>query len=242
MSLINDALKKAQKQRTGGLPPLSSVPGVGGERAAEFSSRGRGSSGAPMGLILGVGLGAVGLLALGVAGFLFLRSRPDAPAATPERPAATVAASPAATAATPATSTSATPAPAPAKENVFVLPVAPPAHSPAPAATVASAPAHPAAQPKAAATAPTPQPATPSSAAETARPAGRLEPRAIQFIDGIRVAGIRASATDSKVLMNDRVYRAGDIVEHEMGLRLVGITTSSLTFEDDRGGRYTRNF
>jgi hypothetical protein len=60
------------------------------------------------------------------------------------------------------------------------------------------------------------------------------------FIDNLKVAGIRASATDSKVLMNDRVYRLGDIVDHEMGLKLVGITSNSLTFEDEKGGRYTR--
>lgn len=249
MSLINDALKKAQKQRTGGLPPLGSMPGVGGERATDLSHRARGSSGAPTGMLIGVGLGAIGLLALVVAGFLFLRSRPDAAPATPERPVTTAAApvTPAATTPAPATPAVATPvatAPTPAKDNVFVLPVAPPAPAPAPTstATVATAPAQPAVQPKAATvSSPTPPPAA-TSTAEAPRPAGRLEPRAIQFIDGIRVAGIRASATDSKVLMNDRVYRIGDIVEHEMGLRLVGITTSSLTFEDDRGGRYTRNF
>ena len=54
--------------------------------------------------------------------------------------------------------------------------------------------------------------------------------------------GIRASTTDSKVLMNDRVYRVGDTVEHEMGLKIVGITANSLTFEDERGGRFTRTF
>ena len=72
-----------------------------------------------------------------------------------------------------------------------------------------------------------------------------LEPRAINHIESLRVAGIRASATDpkdSKVLMNDRVYRIGNIVEAEMGLRLVEITSGSLTFEDARGGRYTRTF
>jgi hypothetical protein len=81
--------------------------------------------------------------------------------------------------------------------------------------------------------------------AEPARaptPPRRLDARATTYIDNIRVAGIRASATDSKVLMNDRVYRAGDLVEHEMGLKLIGITSSSLTFEDPNGGQYTRNF
>ncbi len=51
-----------------------------------------------------------------------------------------------------------------------------------------------------------------------------------------------ARPTDSKVLMNDRVYRIGSIVEAEMGLKLVEITTGALTFEDERGGRYTRTF
>lgn len=69
-----------------------------------------------------------------------------------------------------------------------------------------------------------------------------MDPRAIQFIDGIKVAGIRASAADSKVLMNDRVFRVGDTVGYELGIRLVGITASSLTFEDAHGARYTRNF
>lgn len=50
------------------------------------------------------------------------------------------------------------------------------------------------------------------------------------------------TSTDAKVLMNDRVYRVGSLVEAEMGLTLVGITTGSLTFEDERGGRYTRTF
>lgn len=70
----------------------------------------------------------------------------------------------------------------------------------------------------------------------------KLEPRAIQFIENIKVAGIMARPTDSKVLMNDRVYRIGSLVEAEMGLTLVGITANSLTFEDERGGRYTRTF
>ena len=70
----------------------------------------------------------------------------------------------------------------------------------------------------------------------------KLEPRAIQYIEALKVAGIRASATDAKVLMNDRVYRIGSLVEAEMGLKLVDITANSLTFEDERGGRYTRTF
>jgi hypothetical protein len=78
--------------------------------------------------------------------------------------------------------------------------------------------------------------------AQPALPLAKLEPKAITYIENLHIAGIRASATDSKVLMNDRVYRVGDIVEHEMNLKLIGITANSLTFEDERGGRYTRQF
>jgi hypothetical protein len=81
-----------------------------------------------------------------------------------------------------------------------------------------------------------------SQVAEPAKPALKLEPRAIQFIENIKVAGIMARPTDSKVLMNDRVYRIGSLVEAEMGLTLVGITSNTLTFEDGHGGRYTRTF
>jgi hypothetical protein len=42
--------------------------------------------------------------------------------------------------------------------------------------------------------------------------------------------------------MNDRVYRNGDIVEYELGLKLIEITANSLTFENESGARYTRNF
>jgi hypothetical protein len=87
------------------------------------------------------------------------------------------------------------------------------------------------------------QPATGSpQVPEPSKPAPKLEPRAIQFIENIKVAGIRASATDAKVLMNDRVYRIGSIVDAELGLKLVEIAPGALTFEDDRGGRYTRTF
>ncbi|MDB6166807.1 MAG: hypothetical protein JWQ83_1947, partial [Lacunisphaera sp.] len=89
-----------------------------------------------------------------------------------------------------------------------------------------------------------PRPATPASTAVKPAPVttAKLEGKAINYIEALRIAGIRASATDSKVLMNDRVYRIGDIVEHDLGLKLVGITSSSLTFENEAGARYTRNF
>jgi hypothetical protein len=80
------------------------------------------------------------------------------------------------------------------------------------------------------------QPAAPAA------PRPKLDARAIEYIETLKVAGIRASATDPKVLMNDRVYRPGSTVSADLGLKLAEITANSLTFEDEKGGRYTRTF
>ena len=255
MSLINDALKKAQKQRTGDAPALASMPGVGGESAAKIAKRARPVGFNSMLARLGVAAGAVALL---VVGGIFLakslRSHPE-PEAAPKPPATVKVEAP---------------KPAPSVPTAFVLPIAPPpapaaetapaSPAPAPATTTTVATAAPpiAATPKPDAVAPAPvvtketapapvaEPvvaaAPPPAAARPVDPPPRLDTRSVNFIESLRIAGIRASATDSKVLMNDRVYRVGDIVEHDMGLRLTGITSSSLTFENDRGASYTRNF
>ena len=63
-----------------------------------------------------------------------------------------------------------------------------------------------------------------------------------QLIDTFRITGIRASATDPKVLMNDRLFRLNDIVDRATGLRITRIEPSSLTFVDANGATYTKNF
>lgn len=249
MSLINDALKKAQKQRTGEAPTLSSLPSIGGERPAHIAKRK-----APPGfdtLLLRLGLGVGALVVVIVGGLLLFRgkdtntpppatapvavtSAPTTPVSTPSpapaTPAPATASAPVSTFVVPNVTPPATTPPAPAKAaSVAQTPKTEPSVSEPTRAVVAQAPAPVIEQPK-------PEPVKPPA------PPLKLEPRAMNYIEGLRVAGIRFSATDSKVLMNDRVYRVGDMVEHEMGLKLVGISSSSLTFEDERGGRYTRNF
>lgn len=268
MSLINDALKKAQKQRTGETPSLASMPSVGGETPHRIARRAK-----PAGfetLIIRAGLGLGVLLVLVVGGYFAFRS--DAEAKRPaisDQPSASV--QPVQPAALPAAQTPAPISPlpvqnpqvsAPAPAPTFTLPVAPKPEQPAAVrvaavATPAPVPAGPSpapAQPTGSdprvspfrsqtpPPAPAPASASTTQVAEPARPAAKLEPRAIQYIENIKVAGIMARPTDSKVLMNDRVYRLGSLVEAEMGLTLVGITSNSLTFEDGHGGRYTRTF
>ena len=228
MSLINDALKKAQKQRTGDAPELNKLPSIGGEPAARIAKRGK-----PPGfnsLLLWIGLGATTLLALVIGGFFIVRAltaHPDTPAlAKPTLVAQTTTvpvATPPAAAVVPTVSTSGTAS----------VPPATMVQAPAPALVAETKP-----MAVVAAVAPPLDLEIPKPAA----PVGKMESKAVAYIEGLRVAGIRASATESKVLMNDRVYRIGDTIEHQLGLKLVVITASSLTFEDEKGARYTRNF
>lgn len=248
MSLINDALKKAQKQRTGDSPALASLPSIGGDSAAKISQRSK-----PAGFnALRTRVGVIGLV-LGfilIGGYFGMRAL-NRPSSTPPpaKPAIAVEAGGQPPVAVAPTRTINTPAPA----ITFNLAIA--AVPPSTVAAPTEAAAAPVKTPEPKPTPTTPPVATSATTASSptpiassptpivpAGPAPKLAPRAIAYIEGLRIAGIRASATDSKVLMSDRVYRNGDIVEHELGLKLISITSNSLTFEDEQGGRYTRNF
>jgi hypothetical protein len=66
--------------------------------------------------------------------------------------------------------------------------------------------------------------------------------RVAAFVDAVRVTGIRSSGNDSRVLMNERVYRVNDIVERTLGVRLIKAAADSLTFSDSRGVTYVKSF
>jgi hypothetical protein len=51
----------------------------------------------------------------------------------------------------------------------------------------------------------------------------------------MRVAGVRALGEDSRVLINDRVYRVNDVIDRTLGVRLVRVEAGSLHFVDGRG-------
>jgi hypothetical protein len=63
-----------------------------------------------------------------------------------------------------------------------------------------------------------------------------------QYVDALRVTGVKAAGNDSRVLMNDRVYRVNDIVERNLGVRLIKVETNTLTFSDANGAIYVKNF
>ncbi len=247
MSLINEALKKAQRQRTdqpdspagsaivpdaATLPPDATVSEMPVRRGR--SSR----SGAPV-ILLGAG-GAV-LVVVSVVLTVFLLNRPPpTPAGGPARAAGV---NDVASSAPPVTSLPEIKAP--------VIPRVEPAASEtalAPSASVATT----AAVTATSTPAPEPGAATATEAASTvasAAPApaaprtdGKTDPRISAFVDAIRVAGIRSSGNESRVLMNEKVYRVNDLVERPLAIRLTKVEADTLTFTDANGIVYVKTF
>lgn len=252
MSLINEALKKAQRSRAGDasdvLPPM---PG-GGPRVAK-----RAQPRTSQQLVL-IAAGGIALVVLSVVVTVHLVNRtPD-----PKPVVSTKLAAPAQQAVTPVAATPLIVAPTTAPNVAAQAPAftssLPPVAIPVPqekptseAARIpataeskpltASSPVQPAMVPPTIVSAPAiplveqiPTPSVPSVA--------KLDERVSLFVDAIRVAGIRSSGNESRVLMNDRVFRVNDIVERSFGLRLTKVETNSLTFTDAGGAVYIKIF
>jgi cytoskeletal protein RodZ len=263
MSLINEALKKAQKLRTGDpAGTAASVPGSG----MHVTKRGEPRSAQQLMLMAA---GGVVLVVLSVvATFWFVNRAPaskPAPKPVIVKSADTSAPIPAIIPPVVATETlpakSAPPPVAVEKPVTIATPapsLKPAAISPPPTkvtekqAPVASTPASPA---------PTPQPITPAtispllenppaSPPTSSAPAPvatesapvTTDPRVHAFVDAVKVMGIRSSGGDSRVLMNDRVFRVNDIVDRNLGVRLTKVEPDVLTFTDSNGAIYTKNF
>jgi hypothetical protein len=248
MSLINDALKKAQRQRTpdAGARPAASEPTPSSQPAPQPYTyvRPARASGPDPSLVK---LGAIGggvLIAI-LAGVLIWKMSgpgdPDKPetstqtATVSSRPTETPVVQP------PGSSPQAqvpvvTPPPSPA---VFATPqFTIRSEPPATGSTTAPTANPPIVTPPA--TAPAVTTATEAPKVSAAKP----DPRVLVAIDGFKILGVRigTAGKESKVLMNDRVYRLNDYVLPELGLKLTGVTSSTLTFEDSNGALYTKSF
>lgn len=200
MSLINNALKKAQRQRAaeaaafspGGTPPLR-----------------RGQSGLPTQAWVLILAGAAVIIVLSVVLTVYLL-RPAPP-----------------TRLTAATTAPAMISPTPAEPAPLVTMPAIGANAP----TLAPPPPPVVVEP----------PAVAQAEATSTNPT-QADERIYAFIDKLQIMGVRSSGTDSKVLMNDRVYRMNDIVDRALALRLKQVAPDHLVFEDANGITYTKTF
>ncbi len=257
MSLINDALKKAQKDQSrfssSNLGPAI-PPGYVPSSSAKSDS-------SPFKTVLIYILGSASLICISVFITLHLIKEPEqsiaakpvasnAPAQppTPDHP-------PEAT-----SSASATPPPATAAPAIKVRAPAPltlpeSANQPVPEPLVK--------QPALATFNPVPTPVTlqvvPSQPAPTplapivltapsqptttpvVTPQSAISTQRIQaIVDRIQINSVRTSQTETKVIINNRLYRLGDTIDHSIGLRLSEVHHNHILFTDEVGNKYIK--
>lgn len=244
MSLLNEALKKAQRQQHTEQQASARVIVQSSFAGTAPAVTRTGMSTRLFTLLIA---GAVVLVSGSVLGTVLLLRKPDAAKAAPA-PLALTAPTPAApTAAAPqpaAIVTQATSADAGSLAIRVAIPTTPvtpapteatPTSVPEPAAAVTTTPAPAAAPAPAAVT--TPQIRIASIDEDTA---AARETAAYSVINAMRISGIRGTGTDSRVLIDGRVYRINSVVDRTLGLRLTAVEADRLLFTDSRGTVFTR--
>ena len=220
MSLINEALKKAQRLRREEAAGVAE-PEVATSGVTRITKRGRARTARMIVLLAG---GAAALIVFSTALTVYLINRTPAPPGRPA-PAKTVSTSgkPPATE-TPESATGApdlaVPTTTPQETNPVVV-LTPPVDP----ATTATDP-------------------SPPAMVITQLPPGLAKPdeRIVVFVEALKVAGIRSSGNESRVLMNERVYRVNDVIDRALGVKLVSVAANALTFADPNGATYQKQF
>jgi hypothetical protein len=230
MSLINDALKKAQRQRTNNPFGIDApMPGGGGRRAK------RGSPMPAQNILLIVAGCAVLVVLSAVGAIFFVNGKSDSP-----KPAAITASVAPIVPVAAETNLPALEIPAlslPAKSDPPVAAISTPAGPALPPAETKVEPIPP--SPVAAAKAASEPSITAASAAP--RP-GVPDERVHAYLDALRVTGVRTSGASSRVLLNEKVYRLNETVDRNLALKLTGVETDFLTFTGANGMEYRKNF
>lgn len=224
MSLINDALKKAARQRAEDQAEVAPPAQMGARK--RIARRG-----APMTvqtLVLLVGGAAVLIAASVVVTVVLIIGKPEPKAAvarpspvTPEPQAA-----PSVTVQLPIVTAVSVPrptAPPPTAAPVAIVFPSPTPTAVAPAVAVQAAPA---------------QAAKPALVAPPLSRGDQVQ----AFVDGLRVTGVRAAGADSKALVDGHVYRVNDILDRALGIRLVQVDADHLTLVDASGVTYIKSF
>ncbi len=248
MSLINEALKKAQSERTGDTADFSAPMPGGGRRTP---ARAPGLSVQTLVLLAS---GGIVLFVISVVGAVSWLNRPATPTATAAKPATVAAAPTTKTVETQPIIVLASLKPAPAADAGGAA-----KSEGAAATTMSAARSAPLSEmvgsggltlPPAVPRLPAPSLLRAADAVISPEPVaaaptlsgGKFQEHIQAIVDGLRVSGIRADGKDSKVLLNERVYRVNDFVDRSNGLRLSKVTNEDLTFSTPDGTIYLKNF
>lgn len=231
MSLINEALKRAQEK---GAQEHGRDAASGGSARPRFQglAEAREERRNPMGRLFPAMI-ALGVLAVGVAAVIMalgqFRNQEGAPRPEPPTPVP-VAVAPINAHETPvarqdpvAVATPAVPVVPGSSPVASVAPVVPPVPPVAPATPVVASVATPVV------------PSVPAPAVPEAAPvAETLE----DLVDAFQVKAVHPSRDCA--LIGNRVFHTGDLVDRKKGIRIVEITAKSITFENHGGERHTR--
>jgi len=229
MSLINQALRKAQRDRS---PNRMPQPGEQGPAAYANSA----TNGLRPTLVVGLVIALAVLLGL-VAGLSVVLFKGES--AAPAQPPATAP-------------LAGTAAPAPAPDTPVDPPITPPSATARVKPEAAPAPgvveelrrareateAEAAAQAEAAAA----KAAAEAKAAEVeaARAAAQPSEDIIDWLGRAKLSGVRLSDTESKVILNGQAYAVGEYVNFKLGLKVMIIQESRVLFMDNNGKKYMK--
>lgn len=248
MSLINQALHKAQRDRT---PNRMAEPGSG-----EFSTAAPASgSGMKPGLVIGLVVAVALLLGL-VAGLsvVLLKGNDAAPLARQTPPAAEDNAPAQENASTPPSEPAAT-----TSNNLELIapPVEPPTTSSAldreattpvveelrkarEAAEAKAAAEAEAAQAEAEAKAKAAEAEAKAAEEAAARAAAEPNQEIIDWLSRAQITGVKISTTESKVILNGKSYAVGEYANYNLGLKVMIIQEERILFVDANGKKYMK--
>ena len=222
MSLINEALKKAQRDRH-----LENLPAsaAGNSRATARTAAGPSKS-----TLLLIATGVFVLFVVAVVGAVLFINREPAAKVTPGRASASV---PPASQSRPAETVS----PAASPIIAAPAPVSPPPPAAVPPTIVISLPSVAAAKSESVSPAVAPVKA---DAPPPAPAAEKFDPRLQTMVDGWHINLVRVAGPDSRLFMNGTSYRIGDTIDRASGLKLTEVSTTTLTFTDSAGSTYSK--
>jgi len=223
MSLINDALKKAARQRAEEQADIA-LPAQTGRRK-RIPRHGAPMTAQTM-VLLAAGAVTLIVASVVITGILITGKLEPRPAAVATPPPLTQAPK------APPVVVVQVPRPAdvpvaPVRQPTPPLPTAEPVAQAAPSAAASSAPAA-------------------RAAAEAARTPATPPPshadQVQSFVDGLRVTGVRAAGPDSKALVDGHIYRVNDVLDRGLGIRLMQVDPDHLTLVDSQGVTYIKTF
>jgi len=246
MSLINQALKKAQRDRNPSRMGKAGDHGPAGMARTPGGGAMSGAGGLNLKIVIGVAVAFAVLVGLvvGLTVVLLGNSKSGPAMASEPAPAPALA----------STEAPEAPAGSPADPVITPEPNVEPDEPPTVERTVEAETgpsvveelrrAREAAEAKAAAEAEAARKAEEAARAAEAKAAASPEPSrdVIEWLGAAKISGVRLAGEDSKVILNGKAYATGEVVNYGLGLKVLVIREKRVLFVDADGVKYMKAF